>query len=126
MEYIKDLSRKHFGSVLEMVVHQVFEGKGKERHGHKSDFSNQPWKHITDNVGEGFVVGQAIKKLMELRTFDTTTPPQTTEVIGHCSSYNETEKWIREALGAIVYIVMGVMYKEWEHENIQTRPTPDR
>lgn len=90
----KDLSRKHFEEILQDTINQVFSGKGMERHGHGSSFEDQPWRHISDNVGEGFALGQAMKKLMELRTFD------------------NLPAWKREALGAIVYIVMAIMWKE--------------
>lgn len=96
---MKPLSREHFELVLQDVIAQVFTGKGEERHGHGKNFEEQPWKHITDNVGIGFVIGQAIKKLMELRTFQTEPSISSTA-------------WKREALGAIVYIVMGIMYNE--------------
>ena len=94
------LTEEHFKAVLDDVLHQVFDGKGKERHGHDKALEEQPWKHITDNVGIGFVVGQSIKKLMELKTF---------------SGQDKFPAWKREALGAIVYIVMAIMYKEFEY-----------
>lgn len=91
----KLLSKEHFESILQEALYQVFEGKGRERHGNGIDFSLQPWKSITDNVGTGFVIGQALKKLMEVKNLTTT------------SSYK------RELLGAIVYIVMAIMYREY-------------
>lgn len=102
----KNCTKEHFQNILKEVENQVFHGKGDERHGHGSSFENQPWKHITDNVGIGFVVGQALKKLMELRTFE----PH------HSDLKEERERrykaWKREALGAVVYIVMAIMYKD--------------
>ncbi len=91
---MNDLSQKHFRHVLEQAFEQVFAGKGAERHGHGDNFDKQPWKIITDNVGEGFCLGQAIKKLMELR------------------SLSKDESWERDALGAIVYITMAIMYRQ--------------
>lgn len=107
------LDNDHFNSILTQAYDQVFSGKGRERHGHGLVFEQQPWKTITDNVGTGFVLGQAMKKLMELKTF---TPKD--------SSKEEIDRafnaWKREALGALVYTIMAIMYKEHEyHEYLQ-------
>lgn len=107
---MKNLTREHFEEILYCVLDQVFEGKGKERHGFDSALKDQPWKLITDNVGTGFVLGQAMKKLMELKSF---TPK---------SNSNEDRQkalaaWKREALGAIVYTVFAIMYREFEEED---------
>lgn len=107
---MKTLTSEHFHQVLKDAAAQVFEGKGNDRHGHGISFENQPWKLITDNVGTGFVIGQAIKKLMELKSF---VPKDTSE--------QEIQRaylaWRREALGAIVYITMAVMYTDFLSEN---------
>lgn len=104
------LNEEHFRQILEQVIDQVFKGKGQERHGHGLNLEQQPWKTITDNVGTGFVLGQALKKLMELRTFE----PKD-------NSPEELQKalfaWKREALGAVVYTIFAIMYKE--HEALQ-------
>ncbi len=101
------LNAEHFNSILQQASNQVFSGKGQERHGHGLRLECQPWKTITDNVGTGFVLGQAMKKLMELKTF---TPKD--------NSQEEIDKayaaWKREALGAIVYTVMAIMYRDNE------------
>ena len=104
------LDEKHFKTVLEEVCDQVFNGKGEERHGHGLPLECQPWKTITDNVGSGFVLGQAMKKLMELKTF---TPKDDTKE----ERDRAIRAWKREALGAIVYTVMAIMYKEYEKES---------
>ena len=96
----KLLSSDHFKTVLNDVLDQVFVGKGNERHGHNKQLEDQPWKHITDNVGTGFVIGQSIKKLMELKSFQ---------------KQDQFPSWKREAIGAIIYIVMAIMYKEAEY-----------
>lgn len=96
------LSKEHFEKVLSEVCEQVFEGKGKDRHGHGDTFSQQPWVAITRNMGDGFVLGQAMKKLMELRSF----PNDQTQSSLH--------RWTREAVGAVVYIIMGIMWREHE------------
>lgn len=90
------LSIEHFKQILGEVIGQVSRGKGEVRHGHGRTLQEQPWKAITDNVGTGFVLGQAMKKLMELRSF------------------KDIDAWKREALGAIVYIVFAIMFVEKE------------
>lgn len=97
------MNKEAFLKVLEEAANQVFSGKGEERHGHGTKFEEQPWKHITDNVGTGFVLGQALKKLMELRTF---------------TAEEKLASWRREALGAIVYIVMAILYKDNEAKKV--------
>lgn len=105
---MKPLTEEHFLEVLDYAHHQVFRGKGEERHGHGLDLEQQPWKHITDNVGTGFVIGQALKKLMELKAF---------------SNPEQYKSWKREALGAIVYITMGIMYNDSLYEEqFQSKP----
>lgn len=96
-----------FLKILQEAADQVFNGKGKERHGHNAPFENQPWRHIVDNVGIGFLLGQALKKLMELRTFIPRENTPAAKEQAHSS-------WRREALGAIVYLVMAIMYKDNE------------
>lgn len=100
------LDESHFSQVLQRAYDQVFNGKGQERHGHGLSIEQQPWKTITDNVGTGFVLGQAMKKLMELKTF---TPKDDTIEEANKAHY----AWVREALGAIVYTAMAIMYKEY-------------
>lgn len=99
---IPKLTAEHFESVLEKVRDQVFQGKGKERHGHAGTFEDQPWRIISDNVGTGFCLGQSMKKLMELKGFD------------------NYPAWEREALGAVVYIIMAIMWKESNDESSST------
>lgn len=90
------LDEDHFKKVLEEAFEQMSQGKGRERHGHGLKFDEQPWKTITDNVGLGFVLGQAIKKIMELKSFEVT-----------------SAAWKREALGAMVYLTMAIMYVDY-------------
>lgn len=103
------LNEEHLLNVLKQVADQVANGKGQERHGHGLNLEQQPWKTITDNVGEGFLVGQALKKLMELRTF---TPKNDTSE--ECQKAYRA--WEREALGAIAYTAMAIMYRQCEQE----------
>ncbi len=97
----KFLTRDHFLKVLEGVTSQVFSGKGKERHGSNGiSFEDQPWKHISDNVGPSWLIGQALKKVFELK------------------SLNTSDAYAREIYGAIAYLCMALMYKEYqEHES---------
>jgi len=105
------LDKKHFEEVLSDVCAQVFEGKGEERHGHGQDLEHQPWKLITDNVGTGFVVGQAMKKLMELKTFSSSS-------VDEKLSPKEYAAWRREALGVVVYTTMAIMYRDKVNESL--------
>lgn len=100
------LDETHFKVVLDRVSDQVFNGKGKERHGHGIPFQDQPWKHIVDNVGDGFTTGQALKKIFELKSLKT---------------YAAYE---REILGAITYLVMSLMYKEYQEKAINEQEVP--
>lgn len=95
-----NLSKERFLEILKDVEHQVFEGKGIERHGQGTKFEDQPWAVISSHVGSGFVIGQALKKLMELKVFEEGSP-----------------QWKREALGAIVYTIMGIMWSERNENN---------
>ena len=99
------LNKDHFVKVLDDILHQVFEGKGDERHGHGNPFENQPWKLITDNVGTGFVIGQSLKKLMELKAFSSSNVDEKLDTVAY-------KAWRREAIGAVVYIIMGIMYRD--------------
>jgi len=107
------LDRTHFEEVLKAVCDQVFEGKGEERHGHGASLENQPWKLITDNVGTGFVIGQAMKKLMELKTFSSSS-------VDEKLSAKDYAAWRREALGVIVYTTMAIMYRDKVNDNGST------
>lgn len=51
--------------VLDKALKQASEGKGKERHATDNPFQDQPICVITQQVGQGYPLGQAIKKLIE-------------------------------------------------------------
>lgn len=97
---MKYLTKEHFIDILTRVSNIVFEGKGKERHGKDLEFEHQPWKFIADHIGSTFLDGQAVKKIIELKSMTT---------------YAAYE---REILGAISYLVMSLMYKEYISSNI--------
>ncbi len=93
-----NLEFEHFQKVLEEALSQIKEGKGNVRHGQGKMFSEQPWRYITDGVGTGFPLGQAIKKIIEAEKY--------------FALNTNIEPWKKELLGAIVYITMAIMWKE--------------
>lgn len=111
----KALSVKHFEKILNEALLQVTEGKGERRHGAGRSLEDQPWKYISDNVGDGHSIGQAIKKLMELKSHKGTYKNciDAADATGARSAFG---KWKADALGAIVYTVMAIMYNEYELE----------
>lgn len=94
------LNREHFERILEEVLDQAFgeTGKGNVRHGGNNSIplSSQTWKYISDQIGSpDFCVGQAIKKLSELK------------------GKPDYSSWKVEILGALVYSVFAAMYEEY-------------
>lgn len=79
---------------LRQILDQAFDfaakGKGAERHGNGQPWKNQPHFHINKQVGIGFAIGQAIKKLREGNDMD------------------ETHRTRKEWLGAISYIASAI------------------
>jgi len=51
--------------VLARAFDQASNGKGQERHGGVLPFHKQPMQTICGQVGSGFVLGQAVKKIQE-------------------------------------------------------------
>lgn len=80
-------------STLRNVLDRASSGKGQERHGQNLPFDKQPMQQIQDLVGEGFALGQAIKKMQE------------SQRLSHDAA-------IRELLGAINYIAGVIIHKE--------------
>lgn len=60
MEQYKELS-----DILDAAYRQAAEGKGAERHANNKPFESQDICAITRNVGLGFPLGQAVKKINE-------------------------------------------------------------
>lgn len=106
------LDKEHFEKVLKDAFDQVFSGKGEERHGHGNALEAQPWRVITDNVGTGFVIGQAMKKLLELKTFSSSSVDEKLSAKNYLA-------WRREAIGVIVYTVMAIMYRDMINNNAE-------
>lgn len=79
--------------VFAAVMQQVTAGKGAERHGKGADFLEQPWKKIADDFGEGFLLGQAAKKMREAT---------------HASGWDH-DRWEKEMLGALAYLGFAIV-----------------
>lgn len=102
-------------SVLGDVLAQVTSGKGAERHGRGQDFLQQPWKKIADDFGEGFLLGQAAKKMREAT---------------HASGW-EHERWDKEMLGALAYLAFAIANRRLEVKKVmealaRTEPGTER
>lgn len=79
--------------ILNQALHQSMSGKGKERHANGKPWTDQPINTITDAVGIGFPMGQAIKKITEARGM---------------MDRGNTDAARAEILGAIVYAAAAV------------------
>lgn len=87
-------------SIFADVLDQVTKGKGSERHGETEGgkgltFSEQPIMTITRYVGNGYPLGQAMKKLSEV--------PALMKHKGRDAAY-------KEILGAIAYAAAAALY----------------
>lgn len=74
------------------VVRQVTRGKGERHGGEATPFFEQPWVSIANTAGNGFLVGQAIKKAME------------------AGGKPDFASWETELLGAAAYLGMAVLH----------------
>lgn len=79
--------------VFEACIDQALNGKGEKRHGHGTPFMEQPWLFHANRHGNGFLTGQAEKKLGEAQGFD------------------DHQRWEDEMLGAINYMAMAVIHR---------------
>ena len=94
------VDRHPLESVFADVLDQVTKGKGSERHGETEGgrgltFSDQPIMTITRYVGNGYPLGQAMKKLSEV--------PALMKHKGRDAAY-------KEILGAIAYAAAAALY----------------
>lgn len=80
-------------SVLDRAYDQAATGKGNDRHGNMLDFEQQPMQDVTNLVGLGFPLGQAIKKAQEAQRM-------------------EKDKAVHELLGAINYLAGAIIWVE--------------
>lgn len=74
------------------VLTQVTKGKGQRHGGDTVPFLEQPWLHLAETFGVGFLLGQAAKKLQE------------------AESVKEGQGYISEVIGAIVYTCMALHF----------------
>ena len=93
-------ARYYLAAALLVVLDQVTKGKGSERHGETEGgrgltFSDQPIMTITRYVGNGYPLGQAMKKLSEV--------PALMKHKGRDAAY-------KEILGAIAYAAAAALY----------------
>lgn len=96
----KDRDAHPLEFVFADVLDQVTKGKGSERHGETEGgrgltFSEQPIMTITRYVGNGYPLGQAMKKLSEV--------PALMKHKGRDAAY-------KEILGAIAYAAAAALY----------------
>ena len=77
--------------VFDAVIAQVTTGKGQRHGGGEQPFFEQPWFTTTQQVGIGFPLGQAMKKL------------------GESSSKPDAESFETELLGGIAYAAMAYL-----------------
>lgn len=84
-------------NILALAYDQAARGKGKERHANNKPFDKQPIIELADKYGNGFLRGQAAKKLEESMNL----------VYGSD---------VKELLGAIVYTCAAIMHLEMEAE----------
>lgn len=78
--------------VFDSVVEQVTQGKGERHGGASTPFMAQPWVSIANSAGNGFLVGQGIKKAME------------------SGGKSDFGAWETEMLGAVAYLAMAVLH----------------
>ena len=86
-------------SVFMKAIDQCMNGKGQRHGGASIEFMEQPWKHYAKMHGRGFLTGQAAKKLEEASSTWTGT------------------SFENEALGAIVYLAMAILYERSKSDN---------
>lgn len=85
--YVPDLYID-LASTLEEAYNQAAYGKGAERHANNDPWIEQPIFKIASQAGDGFNVGQVIKKVQEAQQM---------------AARGETDRARHEVLGAIVY-----------------------
>lgn len=86
------------------ALNQASSGKGTRHGGASVDFYMQRWRYLADVHGEGFLTGQAQKKLEEAAS-------------RWQLGLLDKDAYLRELLGAMVYIGMAVLYSADLPEN---------
>lgn len=84
--------------VLARAYNQASQGKGAERHANELPFHEQPMQQVANQVGRGFLLGQAIKKIVEAQGLP-------------------ADRAVAEMLGAINYIAGAVIHLEAQNDN---------
>jgi hypothetical protein len=92
-EYMNVEGYEALRDVLHRAYDQASHGKGKERHAGELPFHEQPMQQIGDLVGQGFMLGQAMKKMQE-------------------SQRLPRDRAIAEMLGAINYLAGAIIFLE--------------
>jgi len=90
---IEEKMYKELKRVLTMAYDRASKGKGHERHADLEPFEKQIGCHLARNLGSGFPLGQAVKKIYE-------------------SQRLEKGATIGELLGAIVYLAVAILVTE--------------
>lgn len=95
-EYIVNPAKDGYKELFQVLIdalNRAQNGKGAQRHQRSSEpFVEQPIMQITNHLGEGFPLGQAVKKIFEVEKLDT------------------VEDSVNELLDAINYIAAAVLY----------------
>lgn len=79
------------------AVTQATKGKGERHGGEAIPFYDQQWVRLADTHGNGFLTGQAAKKL--------------TEAVESGNIEKDPEAFEREVLGAMVYLGMSLLHR---------------
>lgn len=95
---------EELASVLQDALDQAQSGKGRERHACDKAFCDQSMQRIGDLVGEGYMAGQAIKKIQE-------------------SGRLPADRAEQELLGAIIYCA-GLIVWHRRQQPSMSRPYP--
>jgi len=83
-------------TVFEAALHQATQGKGTRHGGESKPFFEQKWLQLAKVHGNGFLTGQAEKKIAEC--------------VESGNLENDIDAFNREILGAIVYLGMAYLH----------------
>lgn len=97
------------GHPLEIIFNDVLDqctkGKGQRHGGDSTPFYDQKWVVLANSHGNGFLTGQAAKKLDEA-----VTSGNRVHVSETAMDDRNNDAWEREMLGAIVYLGMALLH----------------
>lgn len=83
--------------VFRDTLHQVTDGKGERHGGARVPFFDQQWASLAQVHGDGFLTGQAVKKV--------------TEAVQSGHRVTNPEAYERELMGAIAYLGMAILHR---------------